>query len=331
MNRFLNKIERKISRYAIRNLTMVLIGCFIIGYMVTAIRPEIVSYMALDPYYILKGQIWRIFTWIVIPPNSFNIFTLIMLMFYFSIGTTLEHTWGTARYNIYIFGGMLISLLAAFITYFIISAIYGQGISFGGAFSTYYICMSMFLAYAFTYPEHRVLLMFVIPIKVKWLGIVYAVYIVYDCISYIRYFVTTKSPVFLVMIVAVVASVANFILFFFATRNYRKIDPREIRRKQQFRREMELGRRDNAARTGQNAFRGVSGHGTGPVVNAEPAGIAKDGTPVFTQQPTRHRCCICGRTEVTNPELTFRYCSKCAGAREYCQDHLFTHQHVTEE
>ncbi|MBR5738900.1 MAG: hypothetical protein IKY02_02805, partial [Lachnospiraceae bacterium] len=41
----------------------------------------------------------------------------------------------------------------------------------------------------------------------------------------------------------------------------------------------------------------------------------------------RHKCAICGRTEKTNPELEFRYCSKCVGNYEYCMDHLYTHLH----
>ena len=46
---------------------------------------------------------------------------------------------------------------------------------------------------------------------------------------------------------------------------------------------------------------------------------------------TRHRCAVCGRTELDNPELEFRYCSKCEGNYEYCQDHLYTHKHVTKD
>ena len=45
----------------------------------------------------------------------------------------------------------------------------------------------------------------------------------------------------------------------------------------------------------------------------------------------RHKCAICGRTEKDSPELEFRYCSKCEGNYEYCQDHLFTHEHVKKQ
>ena len=330
MNRFLNKLERRLGKYAVSNLSMVLIGCFIAGYIIQAVNPSMLSYMYLDPMYILKGQIWRIFTWIVVPPSSFDIFTLIMLLFYFSIGRTLERTWGTFRYNVYIFGGMLISMLSAFLTYGILRAVYNAPISFDGSFSTYYICMSLFLAYALTYPNMQVLLMFVIPIRVKWLGIVYGVYIAYDVIQYLRGFAITHNPGYLVLVVAVVASIANFVIFFFSTRNYRRIDPREIRRKQQFRRSYEAGLRENQARRnaqGPYAGAGYPSHPVRHVQDTVQTGTDNAGRPLYQAAPTRHRCVICGRTEVSDPDLTFRYCSKCTGGKEYCQDHLFTHEH----
>ena len=46
---------------------------------------------------------------------------------------------------------------------------------------------------------------------------------------------------------------------------------------------------------------------------------------------THHKCAVCGRTEKDDPNLEFRYCSKCEGNLEYCMDHLYTHKHVTKE
>ena len=333
MNRFLYKLERKLGKYAVPNLTTVLIGCFIAGYVISAINSSMLGYMYLDPMYILKGQVWRIFTWIVVPPSSLDIFTLIMLFFYFSIGKTLERTWGDFRYNFYIFGGMLISLITAFATYGILRAVYNTPVSFGGAFSTYYICMSLFLAYAMTYPNMQVLLMFVIPIKVKWLGIIYGVYIVYDVFQYIRGFASTGNPGYLVMVVAILASIANFLIFFLSTRNYRRIDPREIRRKQQFKRAYDAGLKQNRNRRNDGGVNGGFGGASYPshpvrhVQDTMQTGYDANGHPIYRAAPTRHRCVICGRTEVTDPDLTFRFCSKCTGGKEYCQDHLFTHEH----
>ena len=50
----------------------------------------------------------------------------------------------------------------------------------------------------------------------------------------------------------------------------------------------------------------------------------EEGTP-------RHRCRVCGKTDLTHPQLDFRYCSKCAGNQCYCAEHLFNHEHVTAE
>ena len=86
----------------------------------------------------------------------------------------------------------------------------------------------------------------------------------------------------------------NFVVFFLMTRNYRKISPSEIRRKQKFKSNVKAA----------NAQKIKIGH---------------------------HRCAVCGRTEKDDPNLEFRYCSKCEGGLEYCMDHLYTHKHVTKE
>lgn len=279
---FLNKIERKFGRYAIHNLSAYIIALYVAGYLLYFFAPSTVfSYLTLEPYEILHGQIWRLVTWILIPPESPGIFTIIMLFFYYSLGNSLEQTWGAFRYNVYIFMGMISTVLGALILYAILSAVYGQGMVFGNAlFSTYYINMSIFLAFAVSYPNMQVMLYFFIPIKMKWMGILYGFFIVY---SFMKNSWVGR--------VAIIASLLNFIVFFLLTRDYRRISPREIRRKQNFKRQM------NAAKPGNG------------------------------KQPM-HKCAVCGRTELDGDDLEFRYCSKCDGNYEYCQDHLFTHQHI---
>ena len=148
MNKFLNNLERKVGKWAIPNLTMLMIGCYVVGYILQMISPQVFSYMTLEPAYILRGQLWRIVTWILIPPYQMGgdllggFFTVIMLFFYMSIGTSLERTWGTFRYNVYIFGGMLITFIACFLSYFIFSAVVGKPVLIGAFFSTYYLVMS---------------------------------------------------------------------------------------------------------------------------------------------------------------------------------------------
>ena len=275
---FLNKMERKFGRYAIHNLSAYIIALYVAGYLLYFFAPaSIFSYLTLEPYYILHGQIWRLVTWILIPPESPGIFTIIMLFFYYSLGNSLEQTWGAFRYNVYIFMGMISTVLGAFLLY----AIFGGNVLFGNAlFSTYYINMSIFLAFAVSYPNMQVMLYFFIPIKMKWMGILYGFFIVY---SFVKSSWVGK--------VAIIASLLNFIVFFLMTRDYRRVSPKEIRRKQDFKRQM------NTAKPGNG------------------------------RQPM-HTCAVCGRTELDGDDLEFRYCSKCDGNYEYCQDHLFTHQHV---
>ncbi|MBR3231087.1 MAG: hypothetical protein IKF75_00250, partial [Lachnospiraceae bacterium] len=179
MNRLLRKLEQKYGKWAIPNLTTVMIVCYVIGYVLLTVNAGIISYMTLEPGLILRGQVWRLITWIVIPPSGGtfagfgSLFIVIMLFFYYSIGRSLERAWGMFRYNVYILGGMLVTVIAAFICYFVFSAIYGGSVSVGMYFSTYYVTTSMFLAFAATFPDAVVLLMFIIPVKVKYLGILY--------------------------------------------------------------------------------------------------------------------------------------------------------------
>ena len=140
----------------------------------------IMGYLALSPYHILHGQIWRLVSWVLIPPSGLDIFTIIMLLFYYSLGTALERTWGEFRYNVYIFSGILFTVIGAFLLYFI----GGLQISLYGAsiISTYYINLSIFLAFAANYPDMQVLLYFVIPIKIKWMAYLDIAYLAYNFI-----------------------------------------------------------------------------------------------------------------------------------------------------
>ena len=285
---FLNKLERKFGRHAITGLMKYIIICYIIGYIIEFAAPRFMSFLTLEPYMIFHyGQVWRLVSWILIPPQTNIFFAIIMMIFYYQLGTVLEQTWGSFRFNVYIFGGMIFTVLGAILMYFLM----GQQV-LGGYFSTYYINLSIFLAFAVCYPDMKVMLYFIIPIKMKWMAIVYAALAVASAISSGW-----------VARVAILASLLNFIIFFLMTRNMKAYSPHEMKRKRDFRRQM--GQSGMGGRT-TNAGNGRSGQG----------------------QITRHKCAICGRTELDDPNLEFRFCSKCDGNYEYCQDHLFTHKHV---
>ncbi|MFI3212049.1 MAG: hypothetical protein R3Y24_01770 [Eubacteriales bacterium] len=274
---FSRKLEQAIGKYAIENISLYLIICYAFGYLISFVNSSFINYLTLEPSMILKGQIWRLFTWILVPPSSSNVFfILITLYLYYSLGTSLERVWGTYRYNLYLFSGMLFTVIGGFLLYIGFYLIFGTPVSFGVLFSTYYINMSIFLAYAATFPDMQLLLMFIFPIKVKYLGIVYGAMLILQCFSG-----------GIVMWVVVGASLLNFVVFFVTSRNKTHLNPKNMKRRQVYRAQVKQA----------------------------------------TNGP-KHKCAICGRTEVTNPELEFRYCSKCEGNYEYCQEHLFTHEHV---
>lgn len=293
----MSKWEKKFGKYAIPNLTFILIGCYVLGYLLKVLVPSMMSYLTLDPYAILHGQVWRLVTWVISPPSSFDIFTIIMLLFYLSLGNSLERVWGTWQYNVYIFTGILLTVVGSFVCMGIFYLVYGEAATLvmkalcaSGAwqFSTYFINMSIFLAYAATFPNAQVLLMFVVPIKVKWLGIVYGGMLVYEMISYFRIGLSAYAEYWF-GVAAIAASLLNFLIFWLRSRNHMHWNPKQMKRKMEFRQD-----------------------------------IRRNPNPKIT----KHKCAVCGRTEQDDPTLEFRFCSKCNGNYEYCQYHLFTHQHI---
>lgn len=283
--KFIDKLERKFGRFGIPNLTIYMIVCYVIGYALMIVNPGILNWLSLEPAYILRGQVWRLVTWVLHPPSTSGVlwFAIAVLFFYYPIGTSLERTIGTFKYTLYILSGVIFTILGAFILYFLL----GGNVLVGNVFSTYYISLSTFLAYAMCYPDMQVLLMFIIPVKMKWMAIFYVVIVVYEMIQYVM-----AGAWYLV--IPIVASLLNFIIFYFGTKDFSRYNPKEIHRRNEFRRAM------------------------------EPQGRMKSGSGSVT----KHKCAICGRTELDDPNLEFRFCSRCNGNYEYCQDHLFTHTHV---
>ncbi len=285
--KFFYKMERKFGRYAIRNLMYYIMILYGIGIVIQMLYPMLYwQYLCLDAPSILRGQVWRIVTFLLFPPMgsmaplgssagslfSDLLFNGIALSLYYSLGMNLERTWGAFRFNVYFFMGVLGHVLAALVGYLV----FGQR----WILTTVYLNFSLFFAFAAVYPNLEFLLFMVLPVKAKVLAIVDGIFFAY---SFLMGNMADRC--------AIVLSLANFLVFFLMTRNPGRVSPREIRRRQEFKRQAKI--------------------------------IPKGGT--------RHRCAVCGRTEADGEDLEFRYCSKCAGNLEYCQDHLYTHRHVTED
>ena len=322
----LSNLNKKFRKYAIPNLTLWLIVGYAIGYAIQMINENLMYYLALDPYLILHGQVWRLFTWVIIPPNysegmgmpSFISFLFIILMMYccYWIGNILERTWGTVKYNIFIFSGILMTIVFSFICLGYLYIAYGSEVLttfenmkaiqysatdvsvsylsgndyFWYYFSTYYINVSLYLVYALTFPERLIYIYFVIPIKMKWLGVVDSIYLLFLLLfggAIVR--------------CAVLATVVNVLIFYLSNIKGKVLNPYQIHRQNSFKRKFNSGRSSEAPKTDK-----------APKMHAA----------------YRHKCAICGKTDVSDPDMEFRYCSKCAGSYEYCSVHLFKHSHV---
>ena len=237
-----------------------------------------VSFLYLNGSKVLHGELWRIVTFIFVPTSSSPFWLAISLYFYYWIGSSLERQWGTARFNLYYWSGVLLTVIATLAA----SAISGVGYSVGG---TEYVNLSMFLAFAFLYPDTQLLLFFFIPVKIKWLAWLDIAVFVIGIVQ------SLLAGSWLGAILPVVA-LLNFLVFIWPA-----IDAFIQRRKYQ-----------HAPQT----------------VNFKKAVRQQQ-----QQKGYHHKCAVCGRTDLDDPELVFRFCSKCEGDYEYCQDHLYTHKHVT--
>ncbi len=291
--KFLDQLEKKFGKYAIKNLMYYIILLYALGFVILLVKPEIYgSFLSLNAQAILSGQIWRIFTYIIYPPTGSLIWILLQLYMYYMIGTLLERQWGTFRFNLYFFTGMLLHAIAAIFVYLVWGIVLEMG--------TMYLNLSMFFAYAAMFPNMQVLFMWIIPIKIKYLALVEGLYfgvtiiagfmsdfLSIDMIYRLYGFGIIANKAYAVM---ALVSLLNFILYATSFRSIQRMAPKEVYRRKAFEQKMK---------------------------QAQP----KKDAP-------RHQCAICGRTEKSHPDLEFRFCSKCEGNYEYCQDHLFTHEHV---
>lgn len=185
----------KHSRFGIPNLMIyIVIGNAIVWLFGMIDTTELFySMLYFDPYQIFHGQVWRLVTFILVPESS-GIWLLVALYFYYFIGSTLERQWGTAKFNIYYLFGVLLTVVYGILIWLITGRSY--------SISATYINLSMFFSFATLYPETQVLLFFFIPVKIKWLALLNAVYFFIAVI-------TNSFPVNLIPVVAVL----NYLLF----------------------------------------------------------------------------------------------------------------------
>ena len=190
------KIEQFCYRhpgFGIPNLMRYIVIANAVFWLLGAVNPVLMNYLLFNPALILRGQIWRLISFVFIPPST-GILAFIAFYFYYWIGTTLENQWGTGQFTIYFFTGVILTILYGFVIFFIT----GRSMSL----SSTYIFLSMFFSFAALFPDMQVLFLFFIPVKMKYLALVDAAFFLYDII--VMPFPQNLLPVMAVL---------NFLLF----------------------------------------------------------------------------------------------------------------------
>ncbi|MBQ1305628.1 MAG: hypothetical protein IIY44_04465 [Erysipelotrichales bacterium] len=203
MGNWFYKMKQKCERFTIPNLTMFVTFCMAAGLVLLMRENGYTLYMnklAFIPSYVLHGQIWRIFSTLIFPPTlSYLPLIVVAIVCFYSIGSTVERSLGQFEYNFYFFGSVLLGEIAILIAYFITG--------WEMVFLPSHAVFSVFMAYAILYPEAQILVMYVLPVKAKYVGIA-------EFALYVYWFITGD----LAEKIMVVAALVPVILFFFIVR-----------------------------------------------------------------------------------------------------------------
>lgn len=272
-------------RFGIPNLMRYVV--FIMGavFVLDLFSNGAASYMLyFDAHLILRGELWRLITWLFIPDNSSLLWVLVSLSFYYFIGAAIESYWGTAKFTLFYLSGAVLMVVFAFVS--LLWSPYP--LVYSG-----YLNDVLFLAFATLYPDALVRFYLILPIRAKWLALLYVVLTVYDLLrAGLVGLLFTLPPLLAIWLVYAVFfwdRISDLLSSFgFAVR------------------------RQNASQTIH--FKSA--------VRKEKKKQAERGY--------RHKCEVCGRTDTDYPDLQFRYCSRCAGYHCFCEDHIFDHVHFKE-
>ncbi len=292
----MKNLRRSFDRFCFQNrnkgipnlMLYIAIGSGIVYFMTEmAQNPVLYQFLYFDRALILKGQVWRLFSYVLTYSGGNIIYTAIGLLCYYSLGRAIENRLGTFRFNLFYLSGVVLMDIYCLV--------------FSGRASVTYLNMSLFLAYATLYPDTHFLLFFIIPVK-AW------IFAVFDLAMTLMEVITMSIPVFyfphnFFPLVAI----ANYLLFFGG--DIGNIFP--------------MSWRINARRL----FKKKSAP-QGPKVVPFPSAGSYQATTAAPKAPHLHKCTICGRTDISHPDLEFRYCSRCNGYHCYCEEHISNHTHI---
>ncbi len=183
-------LERRLERYAIPNMTGLIIAGQVIVFAGLHANPNVMENIVFSREGVLRGEAWRLVSHLFIPPSMSVLWAFFAWYVFYLMGNALEQTWGTFRYNVYLLTGWLATTAAGFIVP-------------GGASYNGFLGGSVFLAFAALYPNFQLSIFFLLPIRVYWLALITWLFFGWRFV-----FGVNEERI------AIAASVANFLLFF---------------------------------------------------------------------------------------------------------------------
>lgn len=285
---WLDKLERKYGRYAISNLMYYIIILYGAGFVLNFVNGSF-----FDRYLSLDVEaVLHGQIWrvatFIIQPPSDSLIFIIFAMYLYYM-IGIQLERAWGAFRFNVY--FFSGMFFHVVAAFIMYFMTGQSLPM----NAWYLNLSLFFAFAALYPDMEFLVFFVLPIKVKWLALLDGLYFLYAIVQAFlpAYGGSIIGVIYKANAVAAIVSILNFLIFFISSRRVQPYSPKQMKRKHQFK---------------QN--------------------IKQASRPLSYGNGATHRCAVCGKTDVDDPNLEFRYCSKCNGNFEYCQDHLFTHTHV---
>lgn len=271
---FLDRFERRFRKYSVSNITKIVVAGMIFFYAISFINPELIQFINYNPAKILKGEIWRLITFIFIPGSRNIILLFFEVMFFYWVGTGLELRWGSFKFTLYYLGGFLGAVIATLLV-----AVFGTLDTFLASFSvSAFFSMNLFLAFAWYYGNEEIRFMMILPVKVKYLAILDLLMILYALYN------AGSWEARIIML----ASMLNLIVFYASV-----LTKRAKNKKRYYNFKIKVHKADR-----------------------------------IQKKTARHRCAVCGITEKIDPDMQFRFCSKCEGDYEFCENHLRNHEHI---
>ena len=303
-------LRTRFERFCMRNrnkgipnlMLYIVLGCGVVSALQLLGYNELYSLLCFDRNAILQGQVWRLFSYVFTMGSSNILTTLILLYCYYSLGRSVENSWGTAKFNLYYLSGILLmdifvllfggtTVLWDYSSMIVTAQDVGQA-TFYSEYMVSFLHLSMVICFATLYPDAQFMLFFILPIKAKVLSLIYLGYTLFIMIQ------LSVPVMFLPVNLFPLVAFLNYFLFY--GKDVLNLLPLSWRIKRK--------------------------------PKAKPA-APKDPIPFRPKQAEpqdyTHKCTVCGRTDKTNPELEFRYCSRCSGYHCYCEDHINDHTHIT--